>query len=94
MVHDLLQLKEVLEIAQEAADPKVKLQARAIVNECYKIIMDLCTNAGIVSDAMKYVIQKQEQIDTLQKIDERIARSKEAIGEEEQTTTTTSNGIY
>jgi hypothetical protein len=42
--------------------------------------MDLCTNAGIVSDALKFVTQKHEQINTLQKIDER-------IGEEEETTT-------
>jgi hypothetical protein len=42
--------------------------------------MDLSTNAGIVSDALKFVTQKQEQINTLQKIDGR-------IGEEEETTT-------
>jgi hypothetical protein len=47
--------------------------------------MDLCTNAGIVSDALKFVTQ-QEQIDILQKLDERIIA--EAIeGEEEETTT-------
>jgi hypothetical protein len=49
--------------------------------------MDLCTNAGIVSDAIKYVIQKQEQINILQKLDERI----EAIEEGEETTT---NGVF
>jgi hypothetical protein len=47
--------------------------------------MDLYTNAGIVSDALKYVTRKQEQIDTLKKLDERI----EAV-EEEQTT----EGVY
>jgi hypothetical protein len=51
-------LKQTLEIAETAADPKTKLQARAIANDCYKYIMDLCTNAGIVSDAMKYVKQQ------------------------------------
>ena len=49
--------------------------------------MDLCTNAGIVSDALKFVTQSQEKIDTLQKLDERI----EAIEEEEAETTT--NGV-
>src|SRR5215204_5136962 len=39
---------------------------------CNKFILDMTTNAGIVSDAMKFVTQKKEQIDTLQKIDERI----------------------
>jgi transposase len=57
-------LKQTLEIAETAADPKTKLQARAIANDCYRYIMDLCTNAGVVSDAIKFVTQKQEQIDT------------------------------
>ena len=34
--------------------------------------MQLCTNAGIVNEALKFVTQKQERISTLQKIDERI----------------------
>ena len=41
------------------ADPRVKLQARAIANDCYKFILDMTTNAGIVSDALKYVIKKR-----------------------------------
>lgn len=40
--------------------------------------MDLSTNAGIISDAMKFVTKKQEQIDTLYKLDEKI----DAIEEE------------
>ena len=42
----------------------------------------------IVSDALKYVTQKTEQVNTLQKLDERI----ESMEEEEATTTT--SGIY
>jgi hypothetical protein len=80
-------LKHVLEIAETAADPKTKLQARAIANDCYKYIMDLTTNGAIVTDAIKYVTQKQEQIDTLHKLDERT----EAIGETEESTT---NGVF
>ena len=45
----------------------------------------MTTNSGIVSDALKYVTHKTEQINTLQKIDERI----EAIEEE-----TTTNGVF
>jgi hypothetical protein len=51
----------------------------------YRYIMDLCTNAGIISDAMKFVTKKQEQIDTLHKLDEKI----DTI-EEEATATTDS----
>ena len=38
---------------------------------------------GIVSDALKYVTQKTEQVNTLQKLDERMEEM-----EEEATTTT------
>jgi DNA-binding NarL/FixJ family response regulator len=82
-------LKQTLEIAETATDPKVKLQARAIANDCYKYIMDLTTNGVVITDALKYVTQKTEQVNTLQKLDERI----EAIDEGEETTTTT-NGVF
>ena len=55
-------LKETLEIANTVTDPRVKLQARAIANDCYKFILDMTTNAGIVSDALKYVTQKQNRL--------------------------------
>jgi orotate phosphoribosyltransferase-like protein len=48
-------LKHVLEIAETAADPKTKLQARAIANDCYKYTMDLTTNGVVITDAIKYV---------------------------------------
>lgn len=70
-------LKQTLEIRDTASDPKVKLQAAAIANDCYKFILDMTTNAGIVSDALKFVTQKKEQLDTLQKIDERIEEMEE-----------------
>ena len=61
----------------------------AVANDCYKFILDMSTNAGTVSDALKYVQQKTEQVSTLttlQKLGERIDA---AEGEE-----TTANGIY
>ena len=78
-------LKQTLEIRDSASDPKTKLQAVAIANDCYRYIMDLCTYAGIVSDALKFVTQKKEQLDTLQKIDDRIEKfGKEGEGEEKR----------
>ena len=76
-------LKETLEIANTVTDPRVKLQARAIMSDCYKFILDMSTNAGVVSDALKYVTHQKEQVNELQKLDEQL---------EEQATTT--NGIY
>jgi predicted transcriptional regulator len=78
-------LKQTLEIADTAADPKVKLQARAIANDCYKYIMDLTTNGVVITDAINFVIQKSEQVNTLQKLDKRIEAVAEE-GEEESTT--------
>jgi hypothetical protein len=80
-------LKQTLEIGETASDPKIKLEARRIANECYRYIIDLCTNAGIVNEALKFVTQKQEHINTLQKIDERIE-------EEEEEETATTNGVF
>jgi hypothetical protein len=80
-------LKETLDIANSVTDPRVKLQARAIVNDCYKSILDMSTNAGIVSDALKYVTQQKEQLVSLQKIDDN------KIEEIEETTTAT-NGVF
>jgi hypothetical protein len=82
-------LKETLEIANSVTDPRVKLQARAIVSDCYKFILDMSTNAGVISDALMFVQQKTEEVTTLttlQKLDEKIDASE---GEE-----TTANGIY
>ena len=79
-------LKQILEIRDNASDPKLKLQAAAMANDCYKFILDMTTNAGIVSDALKYLNQKTEQLNTLHKLDDRI----ESMEEEEATT----SGIY
>lgn len=52
-------LKRVLEIADNAADPRLKLQASSVANECYRDIMELCTNAGIISDSLHYVEKRK-----------------------------------
>ena len=79
-------LKETLEIANTAVDPRVKLQARAIANDCYKFILDMTTNARIVSDALKYVEKRTEQLTTMQKLDDKL----DELAEQE----TTTNGVF
>ena len=60
-------LKQTLEIAETAADPKIKLQARAIANDCYKYIMDLTTNGVVITDAIKYVHGKMDHLNKTEK---------------------------
>jgi DNA-binding transcriptional regulator LsrR (DeoR family) len=86
-------LKHVLEIAETATDPKTKLQARAIANDCYKFLMEMSTNAGIVSDALKFVNQSQQKINTMQKqtAEETETEETEGIEAEEEKTT---KGVY
>jgi hypothetical protein len=48
----------------------------------------MTTNAGIVSDALKYVIQKTEQLNTLNTL-QKLGESIEAAEEE-----TTTNGVF
>jgi hypothetical protein len=55
-------LKQTLEIADSATDPKTKLQARAIANDCYKYIMDLATNGVVVTNALDYIQGKTDHL--------------------------------
>lgn len=49
--------------------------------------MLLTTNGVLITDAIKYVIQKQEQLDNPQKVDGRIEQTQGAIEENDQTST-------
>jgi hypothetical protein len=55
-------LKHILEIAETATDPKIKLQAPATANDCYKYIMDLATNGVVITDAVKLVQTNKEKL--------------------------------
>jgi ribosome recycling factor len=81
-------LKHTLEIAETAADPKVKQQARAIANDCYKYIMDLTTNGVVITDALKYV---QGKLDHLNNQEKKLLQD---VKEDKEEETTTTNGIF
>ncbi|MFZ0567420.1 MAG: helix-turn-helix domain-containing protein [Nitrososphaeraceae archaeon] len=83
-----LNLKQTLEIADTAADPTTKLQARAIANDCYKYIMDLTTNGVVITDALKYV---QGKLDHLNNQEKKLLQD---IKEDKEEETTTTNGIF
>lgn len=44
---------------------RTRLQALALVNDCYKYKMELMTDGAAVSDAIRYVEQKQNQLEKL-----------------------------
>jgi IS30 family transposase len=72
-------LKQTLEIAETVSDPKVKLQARAIANDCYKYIMDLATNGVVVTNALEYIQGKTDHLNESEK-----KLSQEGKGEESE----------
>jgi hypothetical protein len=43
-------------------DSKTRLQALALANDCYKYKMDLVTNGVVITDAIKFVQQKKEEL--------------------------------
>jgi hypothetical protein len=89
-------LKQTLEIAETVSDPKVKLQARSIANECYHSIIDLVTNSGIVSEALNYVEKRSQQLSNLQKASDKIDNLSQTLAAqaEEPETETVSDGIF
>jgi len=58
-------LKKSWEIANSnssTVDDKTKLQALSLANDCYKYKMDLVTNGVVITDAIKFVQQKKEEL--------------------------------
>jgi hypothetical protein len=50
--------------------------------------MDLCTDARVISDALKFVTQSQQEIDTLPRLEEGIQQQQEPAEEE------TTSGVF
>jgi hypothetical protein len=87
-------LRQTLEIAETASDPRTKLQARAIVNDCYKYIMDLTTNGVIVHDALRFIQSKVDKLNDVHKLDEKIEAGAGAIDKEILEEEATTNGVF
>ena len=75
-------LRQTLEIAETISDPKTKLQARAIANDCYKYIMDLTTNGVVITDAIKFVQTNQEKLTNMSKKENHIESEEPDYGED------------
>jgi hypothetical protein len=90
-------LKQILEIAETAADPKTKMQARAFANDCYKYIIDLTTNGVVITDAIKYVQGKMDHLNKTEKALLQDIKRKEGQNNEPSETQEdkeTTNGVF
>jgi predicted transcriptional regulator len=45
-------------------DDRTRLQALALINDCYKYIMDLTTNGVVITDAIRFVQANKEKLST------------------------------
>jgi hypothetical protein len=62
-------------------DDRTKLQATAIINDCYKYIMELVTNGSVITDAMKRINELQNNANIIARCDESL-KDLEASDEE------------
>jgi hypothetical protein len=51
-------LKEAWNTATNTQDKREKIQALSLAKECYSIKLDLLTNATVVNDAIRFVVEK------------------------------------
>jgi hypothetical protein len=77
----------------ESINQSNKLQALSLISDCYRYQMDLSTNAGVISEAMNFVNQKTEQLNTINKQDDDNDR-KEPTEDGTTSTANTTNGVF
>jgi hypothetical protein len=69
---------------------RTRLQALALIKDCRKYKDELASDKAAIMDAIKYINQKTEQLNTLKMLDERIEGIDKEIGKEEAT----SSGLF
>ena len=67
-------LRQTLEIRDNVSDPKLKLHAADIANDCYKYILDMSTKCR---DIIRCFEVRYKKTETIQKLDERIEETEE-----------------
>jgi IS30 family transposase len=65
-------------------DNKTVLQALALINDCYKYIMDLTTNGVVITDAIKFVQTNKEKLTKSPREDNGSKESKEPDYDEDK----------
>jgi hypothetical protein len=54
-------LREAWSTSQRAEDRREKIQALSLAKDCYSMKRDLLTNATVVDDAIRFVLQKSKE---------------------------------
>ena len=78
-------------------DDKTRLQALALINDCYKYIMDLTNNGVVVIDAIKYLQNKLDHLNSLDKTEKELLqdiKEEDKVGQEDIEQPKTNNGIF
>ena len=52
--------KEAWDTANNTEDNREKIQALSLAKECYSMKLDLLTNATVVDDAIRFVLEKSK----------------------------------
>jgi hypothetical protein len=81
-------LKMAWDLSVEEHDTKTKLMSLALVNDCYKLIMELSSDASIIKEAIAFVRKhkpsKQEEDQVTEELQNQGATEDDAEGEEEE----------
>lgn len=59
-------LRKVIEISESTEDKRLKLTAISVAAQINKDIMDLCSNAGIINEAMEFIDKRKSEIAALE----------------------------
>jgi hypothetical protein len=57
--------KESWNTAQSTEDKREKIQALSLAKECYSMNLDLLTNATVVDDAIRFVLEHSKSKDDM-----------------------------
>jgi hypothetical protein len=73
-------------ISSTMVDDRTRLQALALANDCYKYKMDLVTNGVVISDAIKFVQQKKEELEKVSGVNSTKCEQQAIVGKNSQNT--------
>jgi hypothetical protein len=81
-------LRMAWDLSNEEHDTKTKLMSLALVNDCYKLIMELSSDASVIKEAIAFVRKhkptKQEEDQVTEEIQQQGEAEEEASASEEE----------